>query len=200
MIVLDILGWIALVVGALLLVVLLVPSARAGAPYLDLDRGVGGIANQKAFAVGDIVTVIVVETASASTTAKTDANSKSEVSGGPGLGILNQITDWGLDTETKYKGDGKSSRTGALETQMSTRVVEELPNGNLRLQGERMVEINGEAQIITLTGIVRPRDVRADNTVASTLIADARISYSGNGAVTDAHSPGLITRIANFLF
>lgn len=184
----------------LFVVVLLAAPATAATPYLDLDRGTGGIANQKAFEVGDIVTVLVIETATASTTAKTDANSKSEVRGGPGLGILNQITDWGIDTETKYKGDGKSSRTGALNTQMSTRVVEQLPNGNLRLQGERVVEINGESQIITLTGIVRPRDVRADNTVASTLIADAQISYSGSGPVTDAHSPGLITRIANFLF
>ena len=185
-----------------LFVTLIASAASVGAtqPYLDLARGTGGIANQKAFEVGDIVTVLVVETASASTTAKTDANSKSEVSGGPGLGILNQITDWGLETETKFKGDGKSSRTGALNTQMSTRVVEQLPNGNLRLQGERVVEINGERQIITLTGIVRPRDVRADNTIESTLIADAQISYSGSGAVTDAHSPGLITRIANFLF
>lgn len=186
--------------GVVLLLLAAPALARAGQPYLDLAKGTGGIANQKAFEVGDIVTVLVMEAATASTTAKTDANSKSEVSGGPGLGILNQITDWGLETETKYKGDGKSSRTGALNTQMSTRVVEALPNGNLRLQGERVVEINGESQIVTLTGIVRPRDVRADNTIESTLIADAQISYSGEGAVTDAHSPGVITRIANFLF
>lgn len=180
---------------------LLAPSTTwAGEPYLDLGQGTGGVANQKAFEVGDIVTVIVIENATATTTAKTDANSKSEISGGPGLGILNQITEWGLDTETKFKGDGKSSRTGALNTQMSTRVVEQLPNGNLRLQGERVVMINGESQIITLTGLVRPQDVRADNTVASTLIADASISYSGDGPVADAHSPGLLTRIANFLF
>src|SRR5690606_38328587 len=100
------------VLVVLLIALVLAAPAQGGSPYLDLERGVGGIANQKAFAVGDIVTVLVVETATASTTAKTDANSKSEVSGGPGLGILNQITDWGLDTETKYKGDGKSSRTG----------------------------------------------------------------------------------------
>ena len=187
-------------VCTLLLALTAVAPAIAGSPYLDLDRAVGGVANQKAFEVGDIVTVIVIENAQASTTAKTDANSKSEISGGPGLGILNQITDWGLETENKFAGDGKSSRTGNLNTQMSTRVVEELRNGNLRLSGERTVEINGEMQIIQLTGIVRPQDVRADNTITSTLIADAIISYSGDGPVADAHSPGLLTRIANFLF
>jgi len=179
---------------------LVTTSAWAGRPYIDLERQVGGITNQKAFGVGDIVTVLVVENARASTTAKTDAKSSSEISGGPGLGILNQITDWGLSTETNFAGDGKSQRTGSLNTQMSTRVVERLRNGNLRLSGERTVEINGEMQIIQLTGIVRPRDVRADNTVESTLIADAVISYSGDGPVADAHSPGLLTRIANFLF
>ncbi|HKK70094.1 MAG TPA: flagellar basal body L-ring protein FlgH [Candidatus Krumholzibacteria bacterium] len=192
-----------LVVGVwtLLLALACVPAlAGAGDPYLDLDRSTGGVSNQKAFRVGDIVTVLVVENAQASTTAKTDANTKSEISGGPGLGILNQITDWGLETENKFAGDGKSSRTGSLNTQMSTRVVEQLRNGNLRLAGERTVEINGEMQIIELTGIVRPQDVRADNTVESTLIADAVISYSGDGPVADAHSPGLLTRIANFLF
>ena len=179
---------------------LLSTTALAGDPYLDLDRQTGGISNQKAFEVGDIVTVIVIENAQASTTAKTDANSKAEISGGPGLGILNQITDWGITSENKFAGDGKSSRSGALTTEMSTRVVERLRNGNLRLAGERTVEINGEMQIIQLTGIVRPEDVRADNTVTSTLIADAVISYTGDGPVADAHSPGLLSRIANFLF
>ncbi len=177
-----------------------VPAVRAARPYLDVSRAEGGISNQKALRVGDIVTVMIVENAQASSTAKTDANTKAEISGGPGLGLLSQITQWGIETENKFKGDGKSSRTGALNAQISTRVVEVFDNGTLRLRGERLVEINGEAQTITLTGLVRGQDVRADNTVASTLIADAQISYSGDGPVADAHSPGLLTRIANFLF
>lgn len=188
--------------AATLVVLLALTAVRATAadPYLDLSGDGGGVANLKALEVGDIVTVLIVETASANATAKTDANSKSEISGGPGLGILGQITDWGLTAENKFKGDGKSSRTGNLQASISTRVTEEFDNGNLRLQGERIVEINGERQIIALTGLVRRQDVRADNTVASTFIADAQISYSGSGPVADAHSPGLLTRIANFLF
>lgn len=175
-------------------------SCFAARPYLDLSRGEGGITNQKALRVGDIVTVIIIENAAASTTAKTDANTKSEISGGPGIGLLGQVTDWGISTENKFKGDGKSSRTGALNAEISTRVTEVLVNGNLRLEGDRIVEINGEQQTIHLTGLVRGQDVRADNTVASTHIADAQIAYSGDGPVADAHSPGLLTRVANFLF
>lgn len=182
------------VVGAL------APTVRSGEPYLDLENNTGGISNLKAVGVGDIITVLIVETASANTTAKTDANTKSEVSGGPGLGFLNQVTEWGLTAENKFKGDGKSSRTGALQAQISTRIIEELPNGNLRLQGNRIVSINGEEQQITLTGLIRPQDLRADNSITSTLIADAEISYSGDGPIADAHSPGLLSRVVNFLF
>jgi len=175
-------------------------GVRAGRPYLDIDGHEGGIGNIKAVEVGDIVTVLIVESATGNTQAKTDANTKTEVGGGPGLGMLNFISAWGLESENKFKGDGKSSRTGALEAQMSTRVIEELPNGHLRLKGERMVEINGERQRITLSGIVRPEDIQADNTVLSTYIADAIIGYSGQGPMSEVHSPGLLSRIANFLF
>ena len=192
---------IALLTVALLGPLLLVARpSQAGEPYLDLGQNTGGISNLKAIGVGDIITVLIVENASANATAKTDANAKTEVSGGPGLGILNQVSQWGLTAENKFKGDGKSSRTGVLNAQISTRIVEELPNGNLRLQGERMVDINGEQQIITLTGIIRPQDVRANNRIASNLIADARISYSGDGPLADVHSPGLLSRVVNFLF
>ena len=183
-----------------LLLAVVASDGLAGTPFLEIDSKGGGITNLKALEVGDIVTVMITETASGNATAKTDANSKTEVSGGPGLGILSQVTDWGLTAENKFAGDGKSTRTGALQASISTRVVEELENDNLRLAGERRVSINGEEQLILLTGIVRRQDVRANNTIASTYIADAMISYNGNGPVADAHSPGLLSRIANFLF
>ncbi len=192
---------IALATLALLgLLLLIAARGVAGEPYLNIGENSGGISNLKAVGVGDIITVFIVESATAQATAKTDANSKTEITGGPGLGILNQISQWGLTSENKFKGNGKSSRTGDLTAQISTRIVEELPNGNLRLEGERMVDINGEQQIITLTGIIRPEDLRADNSILSSLIADARISYSGDGPVADAHSPGILSRVVNFLF
>jgi flagellar L-ring protein FlgH len=188
------------VTTGLVTIVLTAGVAHAGEPYLDLGQGAGGIANLKAVGVGDIITVRIVENAEANTYATTDATSKTEVSGGPGLGILGQVSQWGLKAENKFEGEGESERTGYLTAQISTRVVEEMPNGNLRIEGERMVDINGEQQILTLSGIIRSQDLRADNSIASNLIADARISYTGDGPVADAHSPGLLSRVFNFLF
>lgn len=174
--------------------------AVAGPPFLDMENNTGGIGNLKALKVGDIVTIIIVEQASGDTGAKTQTNSKSEIGGGPGLGMLNMITDWSLDSENKFQGDGKSSRSGDLNARISTRVLEVLPNGNYRLEGERVVEINGERQHLQLSGIIRPEDLKADNTIASTFVADAYIVYDGHGPVADAHSPGILSRIANFIF
>ena len=70
-----------------------------------------------------------------------------------------------------------------------------LSNGNLIIQGNREVRVNHENQIITLTGMVRPRDISADNVIMSTYIADARISYSGSGIVNDKQRPGWLVRL-----
>jgi flagellar L-ring protein FlgH len=79
------------------------------------------------------------------------------------------------------------------------RVIGINENGDLVVAGEQSLEINGEEQLITLSGIVRPRDVTGDNTVLSSRIADARIRFAGEGFVTDQSKPGLLARIFNFL-
>ena len=78
---------------------------------------------------------------------------------------------------------------------MTARIVDILPNGNLVIQGNREVRVNHENQIITLTGLVRPRDISADNVVLSTYLADARISYSGSGIINERQRPGWLTRV-----
>ena len=73
----------------------------------------------------------------ANAAAKTDANNKSEVSGGPGLGFLDVITNWGINTENKYTGDGRTQRTGNLNAEITARITEVLHNGDYRLAGTR---------------------------------------------------------------
>ncbi|MFO7653930.1 MAG: flagellar basal body L-ring protein FlgH [Candidatus Krumholzibacteriia bacterium] len=183
----------ALLVGA-------AAPARAAEPLIDLDSGASLVTNQKARVLGDVVTILIVERTSASTTSKTDGNEKSEVSGGPGLGFLDFIPSWGFESESKYKGDGKTQRSGDLRAEISARVVEVLHNGDYRLEGSRMVKINGESQLIEITGICRPRDIRADNTILSTFISDAQIAYTGAGTVHSAGEPGIVTKIVHWLF
>lgn len=185
---------------ALIGLLLVASPAGAGRPFLDMANNTGGVGNLKALEVGDIVTIIIIEQASGDTGAKTQTNNKTEIGGGPGLGMLNMITDWSIDSENKFQGDGRSSRSGDLNARISTRVVEVLPNGNYRLEGERVVEINGERQHLQLSGIIRPADLKADNTIASTYVADAFIVYDGHGPVAQAHSPGILSRIVNFIF
>ena len=90
--------------------------------------------------------------------------------------------------------------TGDLQAEISVQIKEVLPNGYFRLVGTRLVEINGDRQLIEISGCCRPQDIRADNTILSTYIADAQIAYSGTGALNDVAQPGIITRIVNWLF
>jgi flagellar L-ring protein precursor FlgH len=169
-------------------------------PLVDLETGRSLVSNMKAHQLGDIVTILIVEASQADATAKTDANNKSEISGGPGLGVLDLITDWGLETESKFKGDGRTTRTGNLRAEITARIVEALPNGDFLLHGTRMVNINGERQLIEISGVCRERDIGSDNTILSTFIADARIAYNGSGPINATSEPGIITKLVNWLF
>jgi flagellar L-ring protein precursor FlgH len=137
--------------------------------------------NLKAYKVGDVVTVIIKEESSASSNSKTDTKIKSEMSSGPGMGTLDFISLWGLDSENKYKGDAKTQRSGQLIARISVRIVEILPSGDYRIEGQREVNINGERERIAISGIIRSRDIRPDNTIISTNVANAKIMYDGKG-------------------
>ncbi len=186
--------------ATLVLGALAAPHAAATTPLVDLESGRSLVSNLKAHRLGDILTILIVEQSTADAASKTDANTKSEISGGPGLGALDLITGWGLDTENKFKGDGRTQRSGSLQAEMTVRIVEVLHNGDYQVAGNRMIDINGERQLIEIAGICRERDIRPDNTILSTYIADARISYSGSGVVNAASEPGLVTKIVNWLF
>ena len=133
-------------------------------------------------------------------TPRPQADNKSEHSGGPGLGFLDFIRPWGLDVENKYQGDGDTERNGSLRAEITARITEVLHNGDFRVAGTRMININGEKQLIEITGICRARDIAPDNTIMSTYISDAQIAYNGSGLVTDSAQPGVVTRILNWLF
>ncbi|MFH2052317.1 MAG: flagellar basal body L-ring protein FlgH [bacterium] len=185
------------IAGALLLS----GGAAAGkTPLIDFDTGASLVTNMKAHRVGDLLTIIITENASANAGSKTKADNKSEHSGGAGLGFLSFIQPWELSVENKYKGDGDTERSGSLRAEITARIVEVLRSGDLRITGTRMININGEKQLIEITGVCRPRDIAPDNTIMSTYISDAQIAYNGSGMVTDTAQPGVVTKIINWLF
>ncbi len=177
-----------------------VSMAEAKTPLIDFETGESLVSNIKARTVGDLITIIITEHATANATSKTRANNKSESRGGPALGWLDFIKPWDMTVENRYLGDGDTQRDGSLRAELSARIVEVLENGNFRLEGTRMVNINGEKQLIEVTGFCRPRDIDADNTILSTYISDAQIAYNGSGIINDTSQPGVVTRVLNWLF
>ncbi len=175
-------------------------AVLAQQPLYDPQTGASLFTNLKAYGVGDVVTIVIRENTVASSTATTETENTQETKGGPGTGILGFMDIWGLNYDNTYTGDGSTERTGSLISEMTAQLVERLPNGQFRIEGQRSVRINGEFETIRVSGVIRARDIGPDNKVLSTNIANARIVYEGEGDVGQASSPGLFTKIVNFLF
>ena len=101
----------------------------------------------------------------------------------------------GATVANSMQGSGTVTRNGSLTATISAIITEILPSGNLKIEGRRSVTVNNEEQIMVLRGVVRPQDINFDNTIPSTLIADAAISYTGEGVVADEQRKGWLGKI-----
>lgn len=155
----------------------------------------------KARRKGDIVTILIVENASASKEAKTGTSRSTSINAGipnfmgletsllkNNFGDLSKLINASVDS--KYDGAGSTSRQETLNATISAKVIDVLPNGNLMIEGRRNVKVNNEDQIIIVEGTVRPADIGPDNIVNSSFVADAKILYTGKGIISDRQSPG----------
>ncbi len=164
--------------------------------------------DKKGKRVGDVITVLVLENAQASNNTKTKTGHKNGMEAGFGdpNGIFSKIPGWEslmnfkAGTEQDFEGQGETQREGTLQATVSVKIVEVLDNGNLLIKGTKQVTLNEEVETIELTGLIRPEDITAHNTVMSNKIADAMIKYSGQGVNSDAQKPGWVTRIFNWFF
>ncbi len=166
----------------------------------------------KARRIGDIVTIIVTETASASKQAATATGRSSKISAGIpnmlGLEESKIITSNFADlskllnasASSSFDGSGSTSRKETLTATISAKVIDVLPNGNLKIEGRRNVKVNYEDQIVTVKGTIRQRDVTAENTINSIYVADAQISYSGEGIISDRQKPGWLMNVLDKLW
>jgi flagellar L-ring protein FlgH len=169
----------------------------------------GLMGDLRARRVNDLVTVRVVESVSAAGSADSslDKDSKSSASLTKMFGVETKFPGW-LDptslaagsSNTTFKGGGQTQRAGELTATISARVVEVLPNGDLALEGVREVDINGDLQMIVLSGVVRTADIGPGNVVPSTAIGQMRVRYFGRGLIKDNLQPGWIIRILNKIF
>ncbi len=144
-------------------------------------------ADRKARQVGDLVTVLIYENASASSTADTGAGRDADLSASAYAGSRDYKA--GIGTRNDFEGRGHTQRSGRVLGQLTVAVQQAMPNGDLVLAGTQELEINGEKQVIRLEGRVRGQDVSDANTVLSTRVADARISFAGDGVVAEHQAP-----------
>ncbi len=159
----------------------------------------------KARNVGDIVTINVVESATASKNATTKTSRNSALAAG-WSGVLAKLTgDW-VGTEQKvnfendFDGKGETTRSSQLNTFITAQVIQVLPSGNLVIEGSRQVQVNNENQFIHVQGVIRPEDISSGNIILSTYIAEARIELAGQGAVSDKQRPGWLARILDWVW
>jgi flagellar L-ring protein precursor FlgH len=116
------------------------------------------------------------------------------VAAGDSLNVLS------ADTTSTFEGDGETSREGRFNAVVTCRVLDTLPGGVLHLRGRRTVIVNHEQQLLTVEGLVRREDIGINNTVLSSALADARLTYDGIGVVDDKQRPPFIARLFDWLY
>jgi flagellar L-ring protein precursor FlgH len=186
------------------------PVATNGAIYQN-GYGLALFEDIKARRIGDTITIVLQERTQASKDAKTETSKENDVTianptllgstpqfNAPGLLPLASNKENSLAAELhsdqEFKGEGTSSQGNSLTGNITVTVADVLPNGNLVVRGEKWLTLNQGDEYIQISGIVRPIDVRADNTVLSGQVADARITYSGKGMVADSNKMGWLSR------
>ncbi|MEE4254022.1 MAG: flagellar basal body L-ring protein FlgH [Desulfuromusa sp.] len=181
------------------------PPQTAGSLWTE-SRG-GMFVDMKGQTVGDIITVVIVENASASKEATTETDRSSSMSAGISnvFGLekyIGQLGNNAIDpaslidatTTNEFSGSGKTARKENLVATLTTQVIEVLPNGNLKIEGNKTVTVNNEMQIVKLTGTIRSADVSPQNLVDSKNILNARIAYIGEGIISDKQQQGWLVR------
>lgn len=170
------------------------PASGAG------DRGM--FADHKAAHGGDILTIVVSESVAAQNSQSTKSSRDSSITDAvqsflyPSTGLhKGSLPSVGITGKAAYDGGGDISNNQSLASRAAVLVTDVLPNGNLVIEGVRIVTFSGETQYVVLHGLVRPDDVGSDNTVQSSNIADARVEFVAEGALTDAQKRGWLTKL-----
>ena len=182
--------------GLLVLLVTTGVGAQAESLY-NAERYRPLISDRRALQQGDPLTVLIYETSSA----QASAGTMTDRATGVNFSVKgnNNTQSGGLDTGTHFDGNGRIQRSGKLLAQLTVRVLDIEPNGLLVIGGDQNILINGEKQEIKIKGKIRTSDIGENNTVPSTKLADAEISYIGDGILGDHQRPGWINRVLVWL-
>lgn len=152
--------------------------------------------------VGDILTITLKEATAAKKKADSSETKTTNVSvtaptlfGMASQALLGHDLTTKMDANRTFTGQGDAQQTNSLTGSISVTVVEVIPNGNLRVRGEKRVTLNDGDEYIRVSGIVRPIDIDATNSISSSKLADATIMYTGEGAIADSNKVGWLGRV-----
>jgi flagellar L-ring protein FlgH len=179
------------------------PDTRvANGAIFQANREVALFENPVAGRVGDILTVQLVESTIASKKSSTTTKKASNASLGAGTTVLgapitvggNNILNAGMADSSSFAGEGNSAQSNSLAGDITVTVIKRYANGNLLIRGQKWISINQGREFVRLEGMVRAVDVQPDNTISSTKVANAAISYGGQGALANANAKGWLAR------
>jgi flagellar L-ring protein FlgH len=185
-------------------------SAKAASPQIQAWAWMSSLSlDRRARNVNDLVTIRVVESIEGSGTADSALSKNGSASAsvsklfGAEKKLPRSMDPTALaaaKTSTDFKGAGTTTRAGELTALMTARVSDVLPSGDMVVEGVREIEINGDRQIVVLSGVVRGADIDQNNVVFSTSIGQLRIRYFGRGLMKDNLKPGWLIRALNKVF
>jgi flagellar L-ring protein FlgH len=191
--------------AAVVLVLLLQNSS--GSLFSDSAPNVFLFRDFKARTVNDILTIQITERATATNSANTSTKKEGDVSVKAanvaglekGNSALNFASILNGSSALNFAGEGSTSRAGQLQAFVSARVTEVFPNGDLGIEGIKEVTINRERQVLRIRGVVRTRDINANNVILSTDIASMEVVFDGKGIVSDANKPGWLYKFFTWI-
>ena len=179
------------------------PRPADGSLYTDEAPGGNLLGDFKARRIGDLVFIDVIEASAASVSSGAKRSRDSGTLGGivgaagaipmPGAAVAAGVIG-GLGSR-KFEGKGETSRRSDLRSRIAARVVSVLPNGDLRVEAQKTVKINKENEQLTLSGIVRQRDVSSENVVPTTAVGDLYVELNGKGVASADNAPGWLFRL-----
>jgi flagellar L-ring protein precursor FlgH len=183
------------------------PPPQSGSLYRP-GYGLALYDDNRPHRIGDIVTVVLTERTTSSKSAGADAGKSSSISIGAGTVLGQPVTagdgrytlETALEGSRDFEGEASAKQSNNLQGSITVMVADILPNGLLDVRGEKWVTLNRGEEFIRLRGFIRPEDIQRDNTIASTKVADARISYSGTGELAQPSRQGWATRFFNSEF
>lgn len=165
----------------------------------------GMCADKTAYRIGDIVTILVSESSKLVSSVKMSTSRESNISNDFSRLLFSNVLNHDGETPSTtlkvgantHEGSGSLDNSQSITAQISVQVVDVLPNGNLVLEGARVLTYSGETYYMLTQGICRPVDISTSNTITSSLLADARIEVVAEGTLTEAERMGWMTRLFN---